>query len=370
MKRLLLPIFLKIAKSLGIDEIQQRLDETSSHLAMVIPRVDEAHLLATDAFTVAQFSEQRASTYTNEQISGLNSSLNKIQSNLAFHIDQKQIQITQEIQKLYAKVDERFQKVEKSLSETRNNVDAVRRSQSSQGNQLQPQGGTRPLPKTEIDEVLYVALEDRFRGDRDQVAERQRTYLEHLGDKIDANHPLLDLGCGRGEWLKVLKHQGLSVIGVDGNSVCVTECQEGGLNVVHDDILSFLQKSDNASFGAVTLFQVFEHLPFGVLVEALREIHRVLTPSGVLIAEIPNSKNLRVGSGTFWIDPTHERPLFPDVLMFLAEQVGFEKVDGKYVNRLGPQHDLSGLPDGATQALTSIVEALDGPGDFALIAKR
>jgi O-antigen chain-terminating methyltransferase len=157
---------------------------------------------------------------------------------------------------------------------------------------------------------------------------------------------------------------------VDGNSVCVAECQEGGLNVVHDDILSFLQKSGEASFGAVTLFQVFEHLPFGVLVEVLREIHRVLTPGGVLIAEIPNSKNVRVGSGTFWIDPTHERPLFPDVLMFLAEQVGFDKVDGKYVNRLGPQHDLSGLPEGATQALTSILDALDGPGDFALIAKR
>jgi O-antigen chain-terminating methyltransferase len=91
-------------------------------------------------------------------------------------------------------------------------------------------------------------------------------------------------------------------------------------------------------------------------------------PGGRLIAEVPNAKNLRVSAGTFWIDPTHQRPLFPELLMFLATEVGFSQADGVYANNLAPQHDLSGLPDGATTALRSVVDAVDGPGDFALIA--
>jgi O-antigen chain-terminating methyltransferase len=216
---------------------------------------------------------------------------------------------------------------------------------------------------------MYLALEDKFRGDRDIVGRRQVSYLTYLGSTITSATPLLDLGCGRGEWLHALKENNIPSIGVDGNAVCVAECIESGLSVQLGDIMAFLRNSDDASFGAVTLFQVFEHLAFADLLDVIREIRRVLVKGGVLIAEIPNSKNLRVGSSTFWIDPTHQRPLFPDVLLFLAEQIGFENVAGIYVNRLGPEHDLSGLPEGAFHALNSVLEALDGPGDFALIAR-
>jgi O-antigen chain-terminating methyltransferase len=180
--------------------------------------------------------------------------------------------------------------------------------------------------------------------------------------------PLIDLGCGRGEWLKVLKSQGIPAIGVDSNTVCIAECKEEDLAVEENDLLSFLSARPNASVGTYTLFQVLEHLPFAILVEALREMRRTLVPGGRVIAEVPNAKNLRVSAVTFWIDPTHQRPLFPELLMFLATEVGFAQADGVYTNNLAPQHDLSGLPDGATNALRSVVDAVDGAGDFALIA--
>lgn len=363
MKRLLLPLFLKIAKSLGIEEIQNRLDE----LSVVIPKVNDSHRMASDAFTVAQFSEERARTYAD----ALYGKFNQLHSNLVFHVDQRQIQMTQRAEQSEAITAENVKRLERLLSEFRLNLDALRRSQSTYS---QPTSSAPSINNSaanyEIDDVLYLALEDRFRGERDIVAQRQSSYLQYLGPTISERSPLLDLGCGRGEWLSALKLRGIPAVGVDGNGICVTECLEAGLTVQQGDLVSFLKSSEDASFGAITLFQVFEHLPFSILVETMREIRRVLVKDGILIAEIPNSKNIRVGSGTFWIDPTHQRPLFPDVLMFLAEQVGFSQADGIYVNRLGPAHDLSGLPEGARHALMSVLEALDGPGDFALIAKN
>jgi SAM-dependent methyltransferase len=219
-----------------------------------------------------------------------------------------------------------------------------------------------------IDDGLYVALENHFRGSRDAVAQRQQDYLPMLPSVISASAPLVDLGCGRGEWLKVVRAQGLPSLGVDSNTVCIAECQEEKLEVVQDDLLNFLTHRPDASVGTYTLFQVLEHLPFPVLVDALREMRRTLVPGGRVIAEVPNAKNLRVSAGTFWIDPTHQRPLFPELLLFLATEVGFAQADGHYTNNLSLTHDLSGLPDGAMNALRSVVDAVDTYGDFALIA--
>jgi SAM-dependent methyltransferase len=365
MKRFLRPLFVKFARSLGIDEVQRRLDELSG----VTSKVDHAHLLATDAFTVAQLSEERANTYANEQAHSLNQQILKLQNDLVFHIDQKQLQLTQSIGESKAEIDENILKVQKTLGELRLNLDALRRSQVDGHKSSAPQSDNNPTSSVQIDDIMYLALEDKFRGDRDIVGQRQVSYLKYLGSTITSTTPLLDLGCGRGEWLLALKANDIPSVGVDGNEVCVAECTEAGLSVQLGDIMTFLRNSKDASFGAVTLFQVFEHLTFADLLDVIREIRRVLVKGGILIGEIPNSKNLRVGSSTFWIDPTHQRPLFPDVLIFLAEQIGFENVDGIYVNRLGPDHDLSGLPEGALHALASVLEAVDGPGDFALIAR-
>jgi O-antigen chain-terminating methyltransferase len=288
--------------------------------------------------------------------------LSSLNENLVAYIDAKQLQNKEEISSNEASYGE-------IISSLRQSIDIIRRQSANSGPSAHlisnPQSDS---PAFIIDDGLYVALENHFRGSRDLVAERQREYIDSLPGTITAETPLVDLGCGRGEWLSVLRDLKIPALGVDSNTVCAEECKEIGLAFEHKDLLQFLEARADQSVGAFTMFQVLEHLPFPVLVEVLRHIRRTLVPGGLLIAEVPNAKNLRVASGTFWIDPTHQRPLFPELLLFLATEVGFKKSEGRYVNDFSPKHELTGLDEGVEIALKSLLYAVDGPGDFALLA--
>jgi O-antigen chain-terminating methyltransferase len=214
-----------------------------------------------------------------------------------------------------------------------------------------------------FDPTFYVALEDRFRGDFAEIAERQRQYVDIVADLVDDEHPLLDLGCGRGEWLEILSENGLRAIGVDNNRAFVEENNEAGREVVDADLIGYLEAAGDDSVGAITLFQVVEHLEIAVLLRLMDEAIRVLRPGGVLVAETPNALNLQVGASTFWIDPTHIRPLHPEFLQFCAVHSGFSKVDGLFVNELDPGY--RSIRDASVRRLA---ERLDGPGDYSLLA--
>ena len=375
MKRLLRPLFNKLASMLGVTGVQERLNRLESWeaparndpvpgmLSMMERRMMDLAMsqlsplreeIAANAFHIRN-EIATASLHAETRQQSLNESL-------VAYIDAKQLQNE-------STIDDFINQQALLISEIRQSVDTIRRQLSAAPSGTTPRteasiSGTTPI----IDDGLYVALENHFRGSRDLVAQRQQEYLPMLPSVITPSSPLIDLGCGRGEWLKVTRDHGIPSLGVDSNSVCIAECKEENLDVVQEDLLTFLTDRPTSSVGAYTLFQVLEHLPFPILVDALREMRRTLVPGGRLIAEVPNAKNLRVSAGTFWIDPTHQRPLFPELLLFLAKEVGFSQTDGHYTNDLSPTHDFSGLPDGALNALRSVIDAVDGPGDFALIA--
>lgn len=219
-----------------------------------------------------------------------------------------------------------------------------------------------------VDPGFYITLEDRFRGSPEVIAEQQRSYLELLDGIVDDEHPLLDLGSGRGEWLQLLHDAGLPASGVDANPVAVAECVEAGLRVVEGDLAEVLASTPGGSLGAITMFQVVEHLPFPVLLRVVADAAKALRPGGLLIAETPNATNLQVAATNFWLDPTHERPLHPELLRLIAKESGFARIDGRFLHRLAPAADLSAVDDAARPELQRLLELLDGPGDFALLA--
>jgi SAM-dependent methyltransferase len=176
-----------------------------------------------------------------------------------------------------------------------------------------------------IPDALYSAFEEQFRGSREEVARRLTVYLPVL-DKAgvrEAESPVLDLGCGRGEWLELLGQHEYAARGVDLNEEFVVHGQQRGIDVVHADAVEYLSSQPEGSCAAVTSFHLVEHLAPGRLVDLLAQTHRVLRPGGIFILETPNPENHVVGACTFFLDPTHVAPLPPLLLQFLTEQAGF-----------------------------------------------
>jgi len=178
-------------------------------------------------------------------------------------------------------------------------------------------------------DAFYVAFEDQFRGSYEDIYNRLKVYLP-LIEEAKTNLPslpILDVGCGRGEWLQLLQESGYTARGIDINRVMIDQCREKGLEVIEADVITYLQSLPDASLAAVTGFHIIEHLPFEVLVKLVDETVRVLGSGGLAIFESPNPENLIVGACNFYSDPTHRQPLFPPTIKFLFEERGFFDVN-------------------------------------------
>jgi O-antigen chain-terminating methyltransferase len=173
---------------------------------------------------------------------------------------------------------------------------------------------------------LYLSFEDQFRGTREDIKSRLQVYLPRVRE-IAREGAVLDVGCGRGEWLELMRDEGLAARGVDVNRIMIEECRQRGLDVVEGDALAYLRQLPAASLAAVTGFHIIEHLPWDIFLTLLDETVRVLKPGGLAIFETPNPENLHVASCTFWSDPTHLKPLYPPTIQFMAEQRGLVNVE-------------------------------------------
>ena len=236
-----------------------------------------------------------------------------------------------------------------------------------------------PLSKTQVQQfteasanaigVLYAEFEDTFRGPREVIKERQEVYIRPLKEaKVGAKSaPVLDLGCGRGEWLELLAEHQFVARGVDSNPGMIERCRALGMNVTLSEALAYLRGLPDRSIGAVTSFHMVEHMPFEDVVSLLDQALRVLRSGGVLILETPNPQNVLVGSQTFWIDPTHLKPIPSQTLRFFAEARGF---CGAEIWNLQQYPDAIRIPEDSSGTATRFNDYFYGPQDYGLIARR
>lgn len=212
---------------------------------------------------------------------------------------------------------------------------------------------------------FYKAFEDQHRGSRETIKSRLAVYLPFI-KQIKSIHPnatALDLGCGRGEWLELLQENQFTASGIDLDDGMLSACRSRGLNVQTGDAIAHLKSLPADSLSIVSGFHIAEHLSLDDLQALIKEALRVLKPAGLLILEAPNPENLVVGTSSFYLDPTHQRPLPSALLNFLVGYLGFARSKVLGVQESVPLREELGPP--------SLFAVLSGVSpDYAVIAQK
>jgi O-antigen chain-terminating methyltransferase len=206
----------------------------------------------------------------------------------------------------------------------------------------------------------HAAFAERFRGSEDYVKAGQQLYLPYFAGRTR----VLDLGCGRGEFLELLRAAGMEAHGIDLSTESVARCRAKGLDAEVADLFAYLAVQPEGELGGIFCAQVVEHLPPERLPELIRLAARCLEPGGIIAIETPNPECLAIFATHFYLDPTHTRPVPHALLVFYLEEFGVGNME---VKKLSPAMDsmpsLGKLPDEFRAAF------FDGL-DYAVIGKK
>lgn len=246
-------------------------------------------------------------------------------------------------------------------------------AEAREGIATEPGGWSTPTSH-DADRLDYLAFEGLMRGSTRDIADRQRPYLNCFAGVDD----ILDVGCGRGEFLALLRDAGKRASGVDRDADMVDQCQADGLDVIQGDATSNLAARRPGSLGGVFAAQVVEHLPPNALIGFLEAAARALRPGGVIALETINPASLSA-LRNYFADLTHAQPLVAETLMFLVESSGFRDVEVRFTSDLPDAARLQSptdddLPGPAGEAIRRNVELLNAllfaPQDYAVVARR
>jgi SAM-dependent methyltransferase len=265
-----------------------------------------------------------------------------------------------------------------SLDVRLRHLDARQRSQALDRVRAQiaaaPREGAGGIPP--LDDFDYLAFEDRFRGPEDEVRIRQAVHADRLAA---TGGPVADLGCGRGEFLELLRDRGIEAIGVDASAEMAGLAGAKGLRAEHADLFSWLAARPAGSLGGILCSHVVEHLWPADHVRLAHLCASALRPGGLLILETPNPKSLIAGAINFSCDPTHLRPAYPETLAFMLERAGFEDVAIEYLAPVPDDHratPVTTVPEGLDDLVAQLNESIRrldslvfGDRDYAVVAR-
>jgi O-antigen chain-terminating methyltransferase len=206
----------------------------------------------------------------------------------------------------------------------------------------------------------YARFADRFRGTEEYVRSNQRLYAP----LFEGRRKVLDIGCGRGEFLDVMREANIPASGIDLDPESVALCRSKGHAADTADVFDYLAQQPDAAFDGIFAAQVVEHLPPEQLPRIIQLCSGKLQRGGLLVLETPNPECLAIFATHFFLDPTHTRPIPPSLMVFYFEEFGLGRIE---VRRLSPAVEsmpsLAGLPE-------SFREAFFGGLDYAIIGRK
>jgi len=223
-----------------------------------------------------------------------------------------------------------------------------------------PASAVAPAPQEHPD-IDWMAFAEQFRGSEEKIREHQKCYVERFAG---ASGEVLDIGCGRGEFLEIAKAAGLAARGIDQSHESVALCRSKGLEVEQADMFAYLESLADGSLGGAYCAQVVEHLPPAAVPRLVRLLSQKLRVGALIAIETPNPECLAIFATHFYLDPTHTHPIPAPLLRFYLESAGFGSVE---IERLTPAVDsmpaLAELPP-------AVRDAFFGGLDYAIVARK
>lgn len=227
-------------------------------------------------------------------------------------------------------------------------------------------------------EINYLEFENKFRGPSEQISKQQNAFLQYF----EGCHNVLDIGCGRGEFIELLNSHNIDSYGIDIDENMVEYCSSKGLNVHLEDAIVHLSKTPDDSLDGIFIDQVVEHLEPNYLITLLKMCHKKLKTNSYLIAETVNPLSF-FSFANFYIDFTHIKPVHPETLKFLFTSAGFNYITSIFSSPVSQDNKLSKMivREGINEIdkyqiqiynenIEKLNSTLYGPQDYAIIGKK
>ncbi|WP_160044146.1 methyltransferase domain-containing protein [Paenibacillus sp. USDA918EY] len=289
------------------------------------------------------------------------------------HIEAIKIKINSDSNSL-SLVDKKIEQLDSMVGFTNERLRRLKK-QTNKNNitYIEMKDSARSVPEDNVsgNQLDYLLFEQKYRGSRETIIKRQEVYLPYFKH----SKKVLDIGCGRGEFIELLLQQGIQAQGIDLNQEMVEYCQERGFDVSYSDANQYLSKMDGPVYDAIFMSQVIEHLSFKEYYSLLEQIHKCLLPGGFVVIETINVQSVFAMSNWFYMDPTHDKPVHPETLKFVIESIGFDRIEKKLLSPVSemqvPKLQVEGEEvDNFNRYFENLSNFIYGYQDYAIIAYK
>ncbi len=219
--------------------------------------------------------------------------------------------------------------------------------------------------------IDYFDFENHFRGSRQSIKERQKQYLDYFKDCKQ----VVDIGCGRGEFLELMKENHIPAVGVDTYEEFVDYCTEKGFQAVRDDGIHYLKTIE--SVDGIFVGQVVEHLKVEQIMDLCCTAYEKLEKGGRVVMETPNPTSLAIYTHAFYVDPSHVKPVHPLTLEYFLQKAGFHDIKILYTESSRINMEIPELQTGSSEnteafnkAMRVVSDTLFGSQDYAIIGTK
>lgn len=224
---------------------------------------------------------------------------------------------------------------------------------------------------SDYESIDYFDFENHFRGSIDSIKKAQAFYLKYFKDKKN----VIDIGCGRGEFLSLMQDNGINACGVDIYEPYADYCNMKGLKATCGDGSEYLAKQENVD--GIFVGQVVEHLQPHEIIRLCNTAYEKLTDGGCIILETPNPTSLAIYTNAFYIDPSHIKPVHPLTMKYYLEKAGFRSIEIIYTDASRPPYEIPELKiaggentEEFNKAMKQVSELLYGSQDYAVVAVK